>query len=60
MPMKISLQVAKVEKKVEIVENIVDLDAEVDALDLDDLEVQSRRPVLSNEASGGRSGIPIL
>ncbi len=53
-------QTAKVEKKV--VEDEVEevLDSHVDALDLDDLEVPARRIVLSNEASGGRTGLPIL
>ena len=51
-------QVANVEKKVEIIEDI--LDSQVDALDLDDLDVVPRRVVLSNEASGGRTGQDIV
>jgi cysteine/histidine-rich domain-containing protein len=51
-------QVAKVEKKVEKVEET--LDSAVDALELDDLEVMSPRLVLSNEASGGRTGQAII
>ena len=49
---------AKVEKKVEKVEET--LDSAVDALELDDLEVMSPRMVLSNEASGGRTGQAII
>ena len=54
----VDLQVAKVEKKVEKVEET--LDSAVDALELDDLEVMSPRMVLSNEASGGRTGQAII
>lgn len=36
------------------------LEDDVDALDLDDLEVIPMKSVLSNEASGGRSGAPIV
>ena len=48
----------KVEKKVE--EEETPLDSQVDALDLDDLDVLPRKVVLSNEASGGRTGQDIV
>jgi hypothetical protein len=47
-----------VEKKVPKIED--NLDSKVDALDLDDLEVFCPRVVLSNEASGGRTGQEII
>ena len=53
-----NLQVVKVEKKVE--EEETPLDSQVDALDLDDLDVLPRKVVLSNEASGGRTGQDIV
>ena len=45
------------EKKVE---EETPLDSQVDALDLDDLDVLPRKVVLSNEASGGRTGQDIV
>lgn len=50
-------QVVKVAKKV--VEE-TPVETVVDAIDLDDLEVPVRRVTLSNEASGGRTGKPII
>ena len=47
----------KVEKKVE---DETPLDSQVDALDLDDLDILPRKVVLSNEASGGRTGQDIV
>ena len=39
---------------------VEDIDDELDDLDLDDLDVTSKRPTLSKEASGGRTDKEII